>query len=196
VNGLFIFVFISKEKKIKVFFTSTVSEYASTYISVKGGSQQVATVVANMNQPDFSDTFISWLQTVHKYPRAFDFKYESIVSLLDIDVKTLFAFTGEKEKRICTDFSKKICKFGFTVDEFAESWQNKLRALQFAITVYLKEPNGLITSKFFIKRGDSECRFNILNYIPPKWEEIVKGDEEFHITFKLASDELVIVFIN
>ena len=165
------------------------SEYSSTYISVKGGSQEVAAIVANMNQPDFSDSFIGWLQTVNKYPRAFDFKYESIVSILDINIPSLFAQQVEKERKICMDYAKNNCKFGFTIEEFEASWNRKLAALKFAITIYLKEPNGLSQTKFFIEKGNSDCRFNILNYLSPFWDEIVGSDKEFHITFNLITDE-------
>lgn len=158
---------------------------------MKGGSQEVAAVVANMNQPDFSDSFIGWLQSVHRYPRAFDFKYESIVSILDINVPSLFGYIGEKERRICTDYAKKYCKFGFSIEEFQQSWQKKLNALKFAITIYLKEPTGLTSTKFFIPKGNSECRFNILNYLSPNWNNILSGSQEFHITFNLNGDELV-----
>ena len=156
---------------------------------MKGGSQEVAAIVANLNQPDFGETFINWLNSVHKYPRAFDFKYESIVSILDLNVRTLFASTADKEQKICSDFMKTNCKFGFTVEEFEENWRKKLKALQFAITIYLKEPNGLTLNKFFIEKGTSECRFNILNYLPPFWKEITSGDQEFHITVNFNSDE-------
>lgn len=142
-----------------------------------------------MNQPDFSDSFIGWLKTVHTYPRAFDFKYESIVSILDINVPALFGYISERERRICTDYAKKYCKFGFTIEEFQKSWQNKLNALKFAITIYLKEPTGLSFTKFFIPKGDSECRFNILNYLSPSLTEILAGEQEFHITLNLNSDE-------
>ena len=149
----------------------------------------MAAVVANINQPDFSDSFIGWLQTVNKYPRAFDFKYESIVSILDINVATLFSYSASKERKICNDFTKKNCKFGFTLEEFEASWRKKLDALKFAITAYLKEPNGLTQTKFFIEKGNSDCRFNILNYLSPYWREITESGQEFHITFNLNSDE-------
>jgi hypothetical protein len=158
-------------------------------LSVKGGSQEVAAVVANMNQPDFSESFVGWLQTVHKYPRAFDFKFESIVSILDINVKNLFSYITEKEIKICNDIAKEFCHFGFTIDEFEKSWQKKLSALQFAITIYLKEPNGLRSTQFYIEKGTNECRFNILNYLSPFWSEIVNSEHEFHIAFNLNTDE-------
>ncbi|RNA27933.1 hypothetical protein BpHYR1_013493 [Brachionus plicatilis] len=165
------------------------SEYASTYISVKGGSQEVAAIVANLNQPDFSDTFIGWLKTVHKYPRAFDFKYEPIVSVLNINVPMLFGHMGDKERKICADYAKKHCKFGFTIEEFETKWKNKLDALKFAITVYLKEPTGLTWTKFFIKKGTSECRFNILNYISPTSDHVMNEGKEFLLTMNLNEDE-------
>ncbi|CAF0723375.1 unnamed protein product [Brachionus calyciflorus] len=167
------------------------NEYSSTYISVKGGSQEIAAIVANLNQPDFSDTFISWLKTVHKYPRAFDFKYESIVSILDINVQMLFGHISDKERRICTDYAKKHCKFGFTMEEFEKKWQDKLNALKFAITIYLKEPTGLTSTKFFIKKGTTECRFNIMNYLSPSIEDLFNGNKEFQMTFNLNMDEKI-----
>ena len=49
---------------------------------------------------------------------------------------------------------KKSCYFGFGVEEFADRWKRKLKALKFAITIYLKEPNGLTQNKFFIDKGN------------------------------------------
>ncbi len=129
------------------------NEYFSSYISVKGGSQEVAAIVANLGQPDFSDSFTGWLDSVYKYPRAFDFKYESIVSILDIDARTLFAQVALQEERICSETLHKSCYFGFTLEDFVDKWEKKRRALQFAITIYLKEPQGLTLNKFFIQKG-------------------------------------------
>ena len=160
-------------------------------MSVKGGSQEVAAIVANLNQPDFSETFIGWLKSVHKYPRGFDFKYESIVSILNINPRVLFASTAEKERQMCMEVSKTNCKFGFTLDEFEQKWYKILKSLQFAITIYLKEPNGLTLNKFFIKKGDNDCRFNIHNYLSPYWSEITSGNQEFHITFNFDISEQI-----
>ncbi len=156
---------------------------------MKGGSQEVASVVASLNQPDFDVIFKDWLHTVHRYPRAFDLKYESIVSILDFNPQVLFGYLGERERQICSDYTKKLCKFGFTIEEFQDSWEKKLKALKFATTLYLKEPNGLTQTKFYLKKGDSECRFNILNYLSPFWREVSSGDQEFHITLDLKVDE-------
>ena len=111
------------------------------------------------------------------------------MSILNINPRVLFATTAEKERKICEDSTGANCKFGFTLDEFEQKWQRILKALQFAITIYLKEPNGLTMNKFFIRKGDSDCRFNILNYLSPYWSEITSGSQEFHITFSFSSDE-------
>jgi hypothetical protein len=47
----------------------------------KGGNQEIAAIVANMNQPDFSETFSKWHESVIFYPKAFDFRYESLTSI-------------------------------------------------------------------------------------------------------------------
>ena len=73
-----------------------------------------------MGQPDFGDAFANWLKTVHLYPKAFDFKYESITSILSINVPSLFAQTNDRERKICNEFVKKNCKFGFTIDVLAD----------------------------------------------------------------------------
>ena len=165
------------------------NQYSSTFISIRGGSQEVAAVVANMDQPDFSDSFIGWLQTVNKYPRAFDFKYESLVSILDINMALLFAYSANIERKVCNQFTQSKCKFGFTLDEFELKWRQKLAALKFAITIYLREPNGLTQTRLFIEKGNSDCRFNILNYLSPFWREITQSGQEFHVTFNLNADE-------
>ena len=175
---------------------------------MKGGSQEVAAIVANMKQPDFPDTFAQWLKTVRWYPRAFDFKYESIVSILDINVASLFTRSADRERLICSEFLRtrngdnnttnttttnaNTCHFGFTLDDFEQAWSRKLKALQFAITLYLKEPAGLTTAKFFIEKGSAECRFNILDYLAPYWSELANGTHEFHATFGMNEDEPVV----
>jgi hypothetical protein len=169
-------------------FSSAKSQYTSTYLSIKGGSQEVAAIVANMNQPDFSESFTEWLKTVHDYPKGFDFRFESIASILDLNVQSLFGFSVEKEKQICNEY-KHMCKFSLTYEQFEESWRKRLNSLKFAITIYLKEPSGLTSTKFFIEKGSSDCRFTILNYISPYWSEIKSGDQEFHISFNLNLDE-------
>lgn len=171
------------------------SEYTSTYISVKGGSQEVAAVVANMNQPDFGETFSSWLSTVHTFPRAFDFKFESIASVLDIDVKQLFSLSStDIDEKLCRETNFIKCEFGSTVSEFEDIWRRKLKALKFAITLYLKEKSGLTTTKLTVKKGDSDCRFNILNYLAPYWKEIVTSDQEYRISLSMNLNDEILDF--
>lgn len=154
-------------------------------MSVKGGSQEVAAIVANLNQPDFGDSFISWLRTVPSYPRAFDLKYESLASILDINVPSLFGEIQHREAVVCPG-----CKMELSLVEFEDEWKRRLNALKFAITVYLKEPFGLAGSnRFVIEKGDPECRFNIINYLAPRWTELSSGDQEFHVSFHITSDE-------
>jgi len=157
-----------KEKNAKNVKAQT-NEYFSSYISVKGGSQEVAAIVANLGQPDFSDSFIGWLDSVYKYPRAFDFKYESIVSILDIDVRTLFAQLAVQEENVCSETLHRFCYFGFTLEDFVDKWEKKRRALQFAITIYLKEPHGLTLNKFFIKKGTLILKFSSNIFKPKKF---------------------------
>lgn len=40
--------------------------------------------------------------------------------------------------------------------------------------------------------GDSDCRFNILNYLSPYWSEITSGAQEFHLSFNFIQDEVVL----
>lgn len=69
-KGLFIFKVINSTLIGFIFLKqSKKSEYSSTYLSVKGGSQEVAAIVANLNQPDFGETFIGWLKSINRYPR-------------------------------------------------------------------------------------------------------------------------------
>ena len=162
-------------------------------MSIKGGSQEIAAIIANMNKPDFPDTFSKWLESVIIYPKAFDFRYESITSILDINVKTLFTYALGPDGLLCKRTPDVTCEFGTTFAEFEEIWSFKLRALKFAITMYLKEKNDLSMTKFFIEKGDHDCRFNILNYLSPLWTEIASGGQEYRITFlnNIDSESLV-----
>lgn len=154
---------------------------------MKGGSQEVAAIVANLNQPDFGDSFIAWLRTVPNYPRAFDLKFESLTSVLDINVASLFGQLQHRESLICPQCPRGL---DLSLSEFEHQWQRRLDALKFAITVYLKEPHGLAGSnRFVIDKGDPECRFNIINYLAPRWTELTSGLQEFHVSFHLSDDE-------
>lgn len=136
-----------------------------------------------MYQPDFGETFARWLDSVNIYPKAYDFRYESLTSILDINVKTLFTFSVGSDGLLCKKTDEVPCEFGTTFAEFEEIWSFKLRALKFAITMYLKEKSGLSVTKFFIEKGDRECRFNIFDYLSPFWKEIDMGGHEYRITF-------------
>lgn len=167
-------------------YLSAKSEYSSTYLSIKGGSQEVAAIVANLNQPDFSDSFISWLRTVPIYPRAFDLKFESLASIFDFNVASLFGEMRSKDAIICPK-----CKLALSLQEFEDKWRRRLSALKFATTVYLKEPSGLSGSnRFSIDKGDSDCRFNIVNYLAPKWSELTSGEQEFQLSFYTDYEDL------
>lgn len=155
---------------------------------MKGGSQEVAAIVANLNQPDFGDSFISWLRTVPIYPRAFDLKFESLASILDINIPSLFGDLHHRESIICGA----DCQLELTVSELEYKWKRRLDALKFAITVYLKEPHGLAGSnRFVIEKGDPECRFNIVNYLSPKWTELTSGEQEFHVSFHVSEENSI-----
>lgn len=144
----------------------------------------MAAIVANLNQPDFSDSFVSWLRTVPKYPRAFDLKFESIASILDLNIPALFGDLVSKEAVVCPK-----CKLQISVDEFEQEWKRRLDALKFATTVYLKEPHGLAgKNSFVIEQGNSDCRFNIFNYLAPFWNELTSGEQEFHVSFNTEND--------
>jgi hypothetical protein len=123
------------------------------------------------------------------FPKAFDFKYESIASILDINVKTLFTYTGGIDGKLCVETSTNKCEFGTTIAQFEDIWSQKLRALKFSITMYFKEKNGLTMTKFLIEKGDRDCRFNILNFLSPYWKEISAGGQEYRITFIDTIDE-------
>ena len=94
-----------------------------------------------------------------------------------------------KREKSVTNSPKKIASSVLQSTNSRLAGKKKLSALKFAITAYLKEPNGLTQSKFFIQKGNSDCRFNILNYLSPFWHEITNSGQEFHITFNLNSDE-------
>ena len=91
-------------------------------MSIKGGNQEIAAIVAKMNQPDFSETFSKWLESVIFYPKAFGFRYESLTSILDINVKTLFTYALGPDGLICKRTAKVTCEFGTTFAEFEEIW--------------------------------------------------------------------------
>jgi hypothetical protein len=155
--------------------------------------------VANLNQPDFSDTFTGWLQTVHKYPKAYDFQFESITSTLEINLKSLFAYAVDQtssntsgHRLLCNVTDANKCQYGTTIDEFEYIWDRKLNALKFAITLYLRDKDGILANKFFIPKGDTECRFNVLNFIAPHWNEIVSTEgHDYRLTVTLDVTTIV-----
>ncbi len=46
-------------------------------------------------------------------------------------------------------------------------------------------------NKFLISKADSECRFNVLNFLAPYWSEISSEDTEYRITITMESGQFV-----
>ena len=62
----------------------------STSVIVHGGSQEIASILADAYSPTFKDEFKHWLKTIPHYPKAFRFLMGPITDLVNFRADDLF----------------------------------------------------------------------------------------------------------
>ena len=66
------------------------SKFTSTSVMAQGGSQEIATILADVYSPTFKGDFKEWLQSIPAYPKAFRFLLGTITDLLNFRANDLF----------------------------------------------------------------------------------------------------------
>ena len=65
------------------------SKFTSTSVMAQGGSQEIATMLADVYSPTFKGDFKEWLQSIPAYPKAFRFLLGTITDLVNFRANDL-----------------------------------------------------------------------------------------------------------
>lgn len=82
------------------------SKFTSTSVMAQGGSQEIATILADVYSPTFKGDFKEWLQSIPAYPKAFRFLLGTITDLVNFRANDLFP--GEAVDWGCEGHTKDI----------------------------------------------------------------------------------------
>ncbi|KAI8489136.1 hypothetical protein Bbelb_331210 [Branchiostoma belcheri] len=165
--------------------SSQSSKSSSTHVTVEGGDQEVASIVADFYSTGFKDTFTEWLKSIPTYPKPIEMFMGTMSELLDLNYKLLFPFdikdaadgcfgadlkTEEGTERKYYEVSKLVnnsqgemtpltekryCDFT-SADKFEQEMDKKRLALERAIAVYMEE-GPVPTTDFRLEGGDPGC---------------------------------------
>ena len=64
--------------------TGKITEWESMSLSVAGGEQEIVSALAYMYAPGFKTAFLSWLDSLAKYPKLYKFTLNCISLPLDV----------------------------------------------------------------------------------------------------------------
>ncbi|XP_035687282.1 uncharacterized protein LOC118423290 [Branchiostoma floridae] len=161
------------------------SKTSNTHVTVEGGDQEVASIVADFYSTGFKDTFTEWLKSIPTYPKPIEMFMGTMSELLDMNYKLLFPFdisdaadgcfsenlkteeiTGRKYyevKKLVNNSNgvmepateKRYCDFT-SVDKFQEGLDKKRLALERAIVMYMEE-GPVPTTDFRLTGGKPGC---------------------------------------
>ncbi|CAH1233484.1 Hypp764 [Branchiostoma lanceolatum] len=165
--------------------SSSSSKTSGTHVTVEGGDQEVASIVADFYSTGFKDTFTEWLKSIPTYPKPIEMFFGTMSELLNLNYKLLFPFdikdaadgcfsenlqtekgTGRKfyevpklvnnSHGVMTPLNeKRYCDFTST-EKFEEAMDKKRLALERAIVVYMEE-GPVPTTDFHLKGGKPGC---------------------------------------
>ncbi|XP_078602427.1 uncharacterized protein LOC144876722 isoform X1 [Branchiostoma floridae x Branchiostoma japonicum] len=161
------------------------SKTSGTHVTVEGGDQEVASIVADFYSTSFKDTFAEWLKSIPKFPKPIEMFMGTMSELLDMNYKLLFPFdikdaadgcfsktlkteegTGRKYYEVSklvnssqgvaeTVNEKRYCEFT-SAEKFEEAMDKKRLALERAIAVYMEE-GPVPTTDFHLEGGKPGC---------------------------------------
>ncbi|XP_035698852.1 uncharacterized protein LOC118431702 [Branchiostoma floridae] len=167
------------------------SKTSNTHVTVEGGDQEVASIVADFYSTGFKDTFAEWLKSIPTYPKPIEMFMGTMSELLDLNYKLLFPFdikdaadgcfsenlktedfTGRKYyevKKMLNNSQgvmepateKRYCDYT-SVDKFQEGMDKKRLALERAIVMYMEE-GPVPTTDFRLSGGEPGCTTEVLN---------------------------------
>ncbi|KAI8498306.1 hypothetical protein Bbelb_242500 [Branchiostoma belcheri] len=165
--------------------SSQSSKSSGTHVSVEGGDQEVASIVADFYSTGFKDTFTEWLKSIPTYPKPIEMFMGTMSELLDLNYKLLFPFdikdaadgcfgdnlkteegTGRKYYEVSKLVNnsqgemtplteKRYCDFT-SADKFEQEMDKKRLALERAIAVYMEE-GPVPTTDFRLEGGKPGC---------------------------------------
>ncbi|XP_019621860.1 PREDICTED: uncharacterized protein LOC109468069 [Branchiostoma belcheri] len=166
--------------------SSRSSKSSGTHVSVEGGDQEVASIVADFYSTGFKDTFTEWLKSIPTYPKPIEMFMGTMSELLDLNYKLLFPFDIKDAADGC--FGDKYCDFT-SADKFEQEMDKKRLALERAIAVYMEE-GPVPTTDFRLEGGKPGCTSEALGVkgglsgtTYPTWLELINGD-----TYKIIFD--------
>ncbi|XP_019621861.1 PREDICTED: uncharacterized protein LOC109468070 [Branchiostoma belcheri] len=158
---------------------------SSTHVTVEGGDQEVASIVADFYSTGFKDTFTEWLKSIPTYPKPIEMFMGTMSELLNLNYKLLFPFditdvadgcfsqslkteegTGRKYYEVGKMVNnsqgvmkpvkeKRYCDFT-SADKFEKEMDKKRLALERAIAVYMEE-GPVPTTDFRLEGGKPGC---------------------------------------
>ena len=70
---------------------------------VEGGSQEIASIMSDFYAPTFKDSFLSWLESIPRFPKPFEFTMGTLGDLMDMNVMSLFKKQKDGVKLGCED---------------------------------------------------------------------------------------------
>eukprot|EP00058_Branchiostoma_floridae_P026062 XP_002611552.1 hypothetical protein BRAFLDRAFT_63809 [Branchiostoma floridae] len=172
--------------------SSQSSKTSGTHVTVEGGDQEVASIVADFYSTSFKDTFAEWLKSIPKFPKPIEMFMGTMSELLDMNYKLLFPFDIKDAADGC--FSKTYCEFT-SAEKFEEAMDKKRLALERAIAVYMEE-GPVPTTDFHLEGGKPGCVTKALKIhggasgvTHPTWLELINGD-----TYKVSCFGFVMTY--
>lgn len=167
---------------------------------VEGGSQEVASILADKDRSGFKQEFKDWLQSVPQYPKGYDFKFGDLSQLLNINFESLIGQsftpcwmekntittedqeTGEKTTHVVFEVKdnegnmkreSRPCNFKSLAD-FKQKMERKRLSLKRAIQVYAKN-KGRSGSELVVKPGGVNCEKKVPDVKKVSYEELISG---------------------
>ncbi|XP_078589031.1 uncharacterized protein LOC144869531 isoform X2 [Branchiostoma floridae x Branchiostoma japonicum] len=164
--------------------SSSSSKTSSTHVTIEGGDQEVASIVADFYSTGFKDTFTEWLKSIPTFPKPIEMFMGTMSELLNLNYRLLFPFdigdaasgcfsenlrteegTGRKYYEVAklvnkthgveTVNEKRYCDFT-SAERFEEAMDRKRLALERAIVIYMEE-GPVPTTDFHLKGGKPGC---------------------------------------
>jgi len=192
------------------------SKFTSTSVMAQGGSQEIATILADVYSPTFKGDFKEWLQSIPAYPKAFRFLLGTITDLVNFRANDLFPgeavdwgceghtkdivedTTGETVSRYYTvidsDGNPKKFYCPFQDRQALDVVLRKRRAsLKRAIEIYMDE-GPISISDMQIPECTSQDRASEVSddFLAitafPAWKEVTQANTTIRVTFDMEND--------
>lgn len=135
------------------------SKTSSTSITVEGGDQEIASIIADVNSPTIKNEIKQWLESIRTFPKPFKFLVAPITDLLKFNPSSLFkdderdwgceSHTGDMKKdpdtganyyevKVNGTLTKKACPYKDR-DDLVYAMERRRTGLERAVGVYMEE---------------------------------------------------------